>query len=48
MSIINITEKEQNQANLYYLQSSLSELLINTRCGVEEISDEKRIELKIN
>ncbi len=47
MSIINLTESEYNKDNLFYLQSSLSELFLNTRCSVEEIEMGKRMKLSV-
>ena len=48
MSIINLTESEKNQNNLFYLQGALSELFINTRCDVNEKEGENRVKLSIN
>lgn len=48
MSIINLTESDKNQKNLYYLQSSLSELFINTRCSLNNNDGENRAKLLIN
>jgi hypothetical protein len=47
MSIINLTESESNKGNLYYLQSTLSELFVNTKCSISEEESYKRIKLTI-
>ncbi len=48
MSIINVTENQYNKNNLYYIQSTLSELFANTRCFIEEKEASKRDVLSIN
>lgn len=47
MSIINLTESELRKENLYYLQSTLSELFANARCSVSEIETCKRVKLSV-
>ncbi|MBQ7339627.1 MAG: hypothetical protein IJW43_02095 [Clostridia bacterium] len=47
MTQVNITESKENQGNLYYIQSIISELLTNAKCSVKEISLGKRSVLRI-
>ncbi len=47
MSIINLTESEFNKHNLYYLQTTLSELFLNTRCSLSEREISKRAKLSV-
>ncbi len=47
MSVINLTESEFNKQNLYYLQSTLSEVFLNTKCTIAEKDSGKRVILSI-
>ncbi len=47
MTQISITESKENQGNLYYIQSLISELLVSAKCSVKEISLGKRSALNI-
>ncbi len=47
MFTINITENNYNQSNLYYIQNSLSEILVNARCQVASDNEGVRARLAI-
>ncbi len=47
MSIINLTENQFNKNNLYYIQTTLTELFMNTRCLVAERDASKRTMLTV-
>ncbi|MBE7087762.1 MAG: hypothetical protein E7369_05640 [Clostridiales bacterium] len=48
MANITVTEKTENQSNLYYLQTSLSEIFTQAGCELSSKAQGSRVELNLN